>query len=185
MFTIALLMFAFALVMLIGLKSRWVTGTVLVVTGLCVAGWFLVRKPSAPPEHLYKSLFHWAVYWMLLGLILEPYEGGIRKDKATVSYYFVTSGLANGMIIGLSIVIDFFRKGRWLSLLVQTGQNPMIAYAGVNNFIAPLLVLTGAAGALDHWASTPWRGFCRGLFVTLLMGVAASFCTRRKIFWRT
>jgi predicted acyltransferase len=185
MFAVAVLMFAFILVMLIGLKSRWVTATPLVIFAMCLAGWPLVRNPSTPAEHLYKSLFLWAVYWMALGLILEPYEGGIRKDKATVSYYFVTSGLANGLIICLSIIIDVFKKGRWLALLAQTGQNPMIAYAGVNNFITPLLVLTGLDALLDHWASTPWRGFWRGVFVTLLMAIVTAFLTRRKIFWRT
>jgi hypothetical protein len=38
---------------------------------------------------------------------------------------------------------------------------------------------------LDHWATRPWRSFCRGLLVTLLVGLAASFLTRKKVFWRT
>jgi hypothetical protein len=185
MSAIAMLMFGFILVMLIGLKSRWLTATPLVIFALCLAGWALVKRPATPVEHLYKNLFLWAVYWMALGLVLESYEGGIRKDKATVSYYFVTAGLANGLLICLSIIIDIFKKGRWLALLVQTGQNPMIAYAGVNNFIAPLLALSGAAAWLDHWADSPWRGFGRGLFVTLLMAIVTAFLTRRKIFWRT
>jgi predicted acyltransferase len=183
--TIALLMLALILVMLIGLKSRWTTATPLVIFGMCFAGWFLLKNPASPTEHLYRSLFSWGIYWMVLGLFLEPYEGGIRKDKATISYYFVTAGLANGAIIALSILIDACKKRRVLNLLIQTGQNPMIAYAGVNNFINPLLALTGAAGLLDHWADTPWRGFFRGLFVTLLIALVTAFLTRRKIFWRT
>jgi len=122
---------------------------------------------------------------MVLGLFLESYEGGIKKDRATVSYYFVTTGLAHFTLILLSIVIDVFKKQRWLRLFIETGQNPMIAYAGVNNFITPLLALTGLAGVLDHWARRPWRGFWRGVLVTLLMGLAASFLTRKKVFWRT
>jgi len=183
--TIALLMFALILVMLIGLKSRWVTATPLIVFAMCIIGWLLLKRPATPTEHLYRSLFNWGIYWMALGLVLESYEGGIRKDKATVSYYFVTAGLANGALIALSILIDFCKKRRGLRILIQTGQNPMIAYAGVNNFITPLLALTGAAGWLDRWADSPWRGFARGLFVTLLMAIVTSFLTRRKIFWRT
>jgi predicted acyltransferase len=185
---IALVMFTMILVMLIGLKSRWTTATPLVIFALCILGWFLLKNPRSPSEHLYRSLFNWGIYWLVLGLILESYEGGIRKDKATVSYYFITCGLANGAIIALSILIDTFKKRRPhnpLNLLIQTGQNPMIAYAGVNNFINPLLALAGAAALLDHLASTPWRGFFRGLFVTLLMAVVTAFLTRRKIFWRT
>jgi predicted acyltransferase len=182
---LALLMFAFMPVLLAGLKSRWLPGTPLVVFGMLAVGWPLVKSAVTPTERLYKSLFLWAVYWMTLGLILESYEGGIRKDKATVSYYFVTTGLAHGALMVLSIVIDVFKRGRWLGLFIQTGQNPMIAYAGVNNFIVPCLALTGLAGVLDQWAKSPWRGFWRGVLVTLLMGLAASFLTRRKIFWRT
>ncbi|MGA2177533.1 MAG: DUF5009 domain-containing protein [Verrucomicrobiota bacterium] len=185
MAALAGLMLLFVLVMLIGLKARWVTATALVMFALCLAGWQLVKSAATPTEQLYKSLFLWAVYWMVLGLFLEPYEGGIRKDKATVSYYFVASGLANCVLILLSIVIDFCRRERWLGLLIQTGQNPMIAYAGVNNFINPLLALAGLDVLLQQWAATPWRGFWRGALVTLLMAVVTSFLTRKKVYWRT
>ena len=182
---VALLMYAFIPVLLAGLKSRWLPGTPLVVFGMWLAGWPLVKSAVTPTERLYKNLFLWGAYWMVLGLFLESYEGGIKKDRATVSYFFVTTGLAYGALIFLSIVIDVFKKRRWLRLFIETGQNPMIAYAGVNNFIAPLLGLTGLAGVLDHWARRPWRGFWRGVLVTLLMGLAASFLTRKKVFWRT
>lgn len=181
----AALLCAFVPVLLAGLKSRWLPGAPLVVFAMCLAGWPLFKSAVTPTERLYKSLFLWAVYWMVLGLFLESYEGGIKKDRATVSYYFVTCGLANGVLIVLSIVIDVFKRRRWMRLFIETGQNPMIAYAGVNNFIAPLLALTGLAGMLDRWAATPWRGFWRGVLVTLLMGLVASFLTRKKVFWRT
>ena len=126
-----------------------------------------------------------AIYWLVLGLCFEPYEGGIKKDKATVSYYFITSGLAICLFIGLSIVIDVFQRRRWLQWLIDNGQNPMIAYAGINNFITPVLALTGVGGLLSQFAVSPWRGFCRGAIVTLLMALTVSFLTRRQIFWRT
>jgi predicted acyltransferase len=182
---ISVLMFLFVLVLLTGLKARWLPETALLVFVMCFAGWLLLRTASSPTEQLYKRLFLWGVYWMVLGLFLESYEGGIRKDKATVSYYFVTSGLANCVLIAFSIIVDTCRKERWLRLLIETGRNPMIAYAGVNNFINPLLGLTGLSILLDRFASTPWRGFWRGVFVTLSMAVVTSFLTRRKIYWRT
>jgi len=61
----------------------------------------------------------------------------------------------------------------------------MIAYAGINNFVLPVLALTGLNAVLQKWAATPWRGFCQGLIVTLLMAVSVSVFTRRRIFWRT
>jgi predicted acyltransferase len=66
----------------------------------------------------------------MLGLLADPFEGGIKKDVSTMSYYFVTNGLAMFMLIGFSIIIDYLRKAKWVQLLIDNGQNPMLAYAG-------------------------------------------------------
>lgn len=170
---------------LIGLKVRWLMETTLAAIALGAAGWRLLQKPLNDTERLYQKLFNWAIYWLVLGLVLEPYEGGIKKDHPTLSYYFVTSGLALCAYIGFSIWIDVFRRKRGLGLLIGNGQNPMIAYAGINNFITPVLALTGAGALLAPLATTPWGGFCKGALVTVLMAVTVNFLTRRKIFWRT
>ncbi|MDR3460520.1 MAG: DUF5009 domain-containing protein [Verrucomicrobiae bacterium] len=170
---------------LIGLKARWLIETTWLAFALCFIGWMLFQKPSNDTERLYQKLFNWAIYWLVLGLIFEPYEGGIKKDHPTLSYYFVTSGLAIVVFIGFSILIDVFRRKRWLQLLIDNGQNPMIAYAGINNFIVPVLVLTGGSTLLNHLATTPWRGFLKGAIITLLMALTVSLLTRLKIFWRT
>ena len=39
------------------------------------------------------KLFRAGTYLILLGLAFEAYEGGIRKDPSTYSYYFLASGL--------------------------------------------------------------------------------------------
>lgn len=182
---IAVLMSVFVFELLVGLKSRWLLPTALVTFALCGAGWWLLSKPQDKTARLYHRLFLWASYWLILGLFFEPYEGGIRKDKATVSYYFVTAGLAICVFIGFSIFIDVFKRRRWFQLLIDNGQNPMIAYAGINNFILPILALTGLDVVMDKWADTPWRGFCEAVLVTLLMALAVSLCTRLRIFWRT
>jgi len=178
-------MLALVFLVVIGLKARWLIGTTLLTFALCVAGWKLLNEPRTKTEQLHKELFNWAIYWLVLGLFFEPYEGGIRKDRATVSYYFVTAGLAICVFIGFSILIDVLRKRRVVQLLVDNGQNPMVAYAGINNFITPVLALTGADLVLSQCAYSPWRGFIKGLIVTLLMGLTTAFLTRRRILWRT
>jgi predicted acyltransferase len=189
------LMFCLIVVMLVGLKARlslgpefvnaWLATTTLLVLTMCFAGWMLLQNPLNGTERLYQNLFHWAIYWLVLGLAFEPWEGGIKKDHPTLSYYFVTSGLAICVYIGFSIAIDVFQQKRWLRLLVDNGQNPMIAYAGINSFITPVLALTGASTALADLATSPWRGFWRGVIITLLMALTVSYLTRKKIFWRT
>jgi len=184
-FLVGGLMVSLLLVTVIGLKARWLMGTALVTFALCLMGWKLLNQPRTKIELLHKELFNWAIYWLVLGLFFEPYEGGIRKDKATVSYYFITSGLAICTFIGLSVLIDVFRQKRAVQLLIDNGQNPMVAYAGINNFITPVLALTGAERLLSQCAYSPWRGFIKALIVTLLMGLTTAFLTRNKILWRT
>jgi predicted acyltransferase len=183
--SVLLTMISLLLVVLIGLKARWLLGTTLLAFALCFIGWLLLQNPLNETERLFHKLFNWAIYWLVLGLIFEPYEGGIKKDHPTLSYYFVTSGLAICVFIGFSILIDVFAQKRWLRLLIDNGQNPMIAYAGINNFITPVLALVGADKLLTQFATTPWRGFWKGAIITLLMALTVSFLTRRKIFWRT
>ena len=142
--------------MLIGLKARWLVETTLLAFRPVSRRLDAAAKPLNETERLYQKLFLWAIYWLVLGLLFEPYEGGIKKDHPTLSYYFVTSGLAICVFIGFSILIDVFQQQRWLRLLIDNGQNPMIAYAGINNFITPVLALTGGSALLR--SSPPRRG---------------------------
>ncbi len=182
---LVLLMGAMVIAALVGLKLRAVPATTLVMAALLAAAGLVVWKPLNETERLYRNLFLWAAYWLVLGLFFEPYEGGIKKDHPTMSYYFITSGLAICTLIGFSVLIDVFERRRWLQLLIDNGQNPMVAYAGVNNFIIPVLGVTGLLGLMNTFAVTPWLGFLKGVVITLLLALFTAWCTRRKIFWRT
>ncbi len=182
---IALLMIGFVVLLVAGLKARWLVGTTLATFALCALGWRLFSRPLNDTEQLFRELFKWAIYWLVLGLFFEPYEGGIKKDKATMSYYFVTSGLAICVFIAFTIMIDVFRRKRWVQLLIENGQNPMIAYAGINNLIIPLLGITTASVYLAPLDNSPWLGFVHAAIITLLLALSTSVCTKLKIFWRT
>lgn len=182
---IAGLMVVFVLVSLTGLHSRWLWQTTVLGFILCAIGWFLVFKPNSDNEYLIHSLFSWGIFWFILGLIFEPYEGGIKKDHPTLSYYFVTTGLSIFILIAFTIIIDIFKKKKWLQLLIDNGQNPMIAYVGFANFIWPILALTGIEKYILDYTRAPWIGFVRGLFYTFLVAWIVRFFTRKKIFWRT
>ncbi|MCX6152163.1 MAG: DUF5009 domain-containing protein [Ignavibacteriales bacterium] len=181
---ITLLMFGFILVLLVGLKGRWVEATTIISFSMCALGWWFLSDPKNEMEKLFKNIYTWGAFWLVLGLIFEPYEGGIKKDHPTMSYYFITSGLASFLFIGFSIIIDIFKR-KWLNLLVYNGQNPLIAYAGITNLLPPLLALTMLGEFLNWITPTPWLGVLRALFETFLLGYFVSLFTKRKIFLRT
>lgn len=185
-FSIMILMFAINLVLLVGLQARLVWQTTLVTVVLCVCGWVLLRNPGNVTENLLNRLYRWGFYWLVLGLLFEPYEGGIKKDSATMSYFFVTTGMAIFMLIGLTIIIDIFQKRWWLQLFIDNGVNPMIGYVGFANIVWPILVLNEWEPVIIEMTSTdPFMGFLRGFGYTAIVALIVVVFTRFKLFLRT
>ncbi|MGE5497539.1 MAG: DUF5009 domain-containing protein, partial [Syntrophothermus sp.] len=183
--SLILLLTAAIIINLWGLYTRALNFTVFADLLICAAGWYLLKKDENETERLYKSLFNWASYWLLLGICFEAFEGGIKKDKSTLSYYFVTSGLAVCAYIVFSVLTDIFRKNKYLSLLTGSGQNPMIAYIGGSNLIMPLLAITSAGSILNYMLINPWLGFIKGVIFTFLVALTAWIFSRKNHFWRT
>ncbi|MGE5621319.1 MAG: DUF5009 domain-containing protein [archaeon] len=170
---------------LYGLFTRALFATLAADIVICIAGYLLLRKSGTETGKLLGSLFNWGTYWLLLGLFFEAFEGGIKKDKSTLSYYFVTTALAIYSYIAFSIITDILKKKKYLNLLIRSGQNPMIAYIAGSNFIMPLLAITTLSTLLNYLMINPWLGFLKGLIFTLLVALTAAYFTRRKLFWRT
>jgi predicted acyltransferase len=125
------------------------------------------------------------MYLLALGLVFEPYQAGIKKDPATLSYFFVSGGLAVMMLLVFTIVIEAFQQKRVVRLLIDNGQNPMIAYVAGGNLVGTILVVTGIDACLKSTLTAPWPYFGYSVVFTLLVALAVSFCTRNKIFLRT
>jgi hypothetical protein len=182
---IILSMLMICLVLLVGLQGRWVWQTTIVSSAICAASWLLFAQPENDIDNLLKQFYQWGVYWLLLGLFFEPFQGGIHKDPSTYSYYFVTSAIAIFLLIIFTILLDIFKQKKWLQLLIDNGQNPMIAYVAFANLLWPVLQLTG----LEDWiivnTTTPVMGVIKGIATTLLIAIFTSLCTRLKLFWKT
>jgi hypothetical protein len=170
---------------LFGLYSRMIllnlTGNVLLLFMI----YLILYKSKSELFDFYKKLFYWAAFWLLLGLSFESFEGGIKKDPSTLSYYLVTTGLAIFCLIAFSIITDYFRKQKFIQLIIENGQNPMIAYLSNSHIIMPVLAITGLSSLLNAMLINPWLGFLKGLIVTLLAAILTSFFTKKKIFWRS
>lgn len=121
----------------------------------------------------------------MLGLFFEAFEGGIRKDYSTYSYYFVTSGLAFFTLLAFTIMSDVYHLEKWLKPLIQAGKNPMIAYVAINMVVMPLINLLGLTEYLDIFNANAWLGFLRGVIITSIAVSLAMICSRFKLYWRT
>lgn len=184
---IALLILTMVIIVfnLYGLYTRMVTVNLLATLVLLLIGKLVFLRPTEGIALLWKKLFNAGAYLLLLGLCFEPFQEGIKKDPATFSYFFVTSGLAFLALLFLSIVCDYFRCVRSSRFLVMSGQNPMIAYVVGDLFIMPLANILGLASLLSYFQQNAWLGFLQGVIITSLAVLVTMFFTKIKWFWRT
>jgi Uncharacterized conserved protein len=167
------------------LYSRLLVFNLFVTSILIVIGYYLLRNADNNYSKLWKNLFIAGAYLLLLGLFFEAYEGGIKKDHSTYSYYFVTSGLASMALLAFNIICDYYGYIRRTRFLVMSGQNPMIAYVTTNLFTVPLLSILGVYPLFSYFSVNPWLGFLRGVIITIIAILITMFFTRIKWFWRT
>jgi len=180
------LMLAFVLSNLICLFGRYLVLNLILNIIFGITGYFLLRKPTHSMSRFYFSLYKWGISWLMLGTIFEAFEGGIRKDSATMSYFFVTSGLAIFTLLFFSFISDFFDNKKLFRYISECGQNPMLAYVAGTFFIVPVLVLTGLMPYINQIHEiAPWFGILKGVIITGGMMAVTVFTVRKKWFWKT
>ena len=184
---IALLILTMVIIVfnLYGLYTRMLAVNLLATLVLLLIGKFIFLRPAEGIALLWKKLFNAGAYLLLLGLCFEPFQEGIKKDPASFSYFFVTSGLAFLALLFLSLVCDYFRCVRSSRFLVMSGQNPMIAYVVSDLFIMPLANILGLVSLLSYFQQNAWLGFLQGVIITSLAVLVTMFFTKIKWFWRT
>ncbi|MEJ8818357.1 DUF5009 domain-containing protein [Lacibacter sp. H407] len=171
------------LLSLYGLFTRLLLLNLITTASFCMIGFYVVRHVST--TNLYKQLLHAGTYLLLLGLFFESYEGGIKKDPSTYSYYFVTSGLAFFSLISFSVM----SKRRFFSsitnYLALNGKNPMVAYVAGNLLLLPLLQLTQTKQYWDAMNQNFFMGLMKGVLFTAVVSLITIFFVKRNWFWKT
>ena len=146
---------------------------------------FLIKKTILSTKKIVELFFYAGTFSLLLGLTFESYEGGIKKDFSTYSYYFVTVGLAFFSFLFLAILQAFpiFKPiHRFMSL---SGQNPMMAYVSGSLLLLPLMHLFGIN---DYWNSMNtsfFMGFMKGLIFTITACAITFPFTKKGINWKS
>lgn len=166
-----------------GLYMRYLLLNLIVTVFLLILLYFLLLKKDANFVY-WRKLYVFGAYLLVLGLFFEAYEGGIRKDYSTYSYYFVTSGLACFAMIVFSIVSDIYNI-KWVKFLESVGQNPMIAYVAPQLVVIPLIGILGMKNIVELLNTTALLGLLKGVLLTTFSVSVAIICTKKKIFWRT
>ena len=181
---LVVLMLALVVMNVWGLFVREVGMTVIVSIALCVLAGAVLQRLTIPQRQLLKSLFALGVVLLIIGLIAEPMEGGIKKDHATVSYFFVTGGLAS-MVLVAALALEM-RFDIRLRALEACGANPMFAYTASGYLLTPILTLTSLSVVVDRIANLgPWWAFGRGVLFVLLVIAVTYPLTRKNYYWKS
>ena len=130
-----------------------------------------------------RSLMFWGSGLLTLGIMMEPFEGGIKKDHPTLSYMLATSGLAMLALVAITLFERFRSHSLSLRFLSATGRNPLLAYQALTNLVAPLWALS-IGGWIAERTPGVALGMGRAALQTLLLGLVVSLFTRWKIFFR-
>lgn len=179
----ATLSFAIIVCNVVCLYNRWLVANLIISFAIIATLLLFTRKKD--PKTYWRQLIVAGSYILTLGLCLEAYEGGIRKDDVTLSYLFVTGALAVFALLFFTIVCDHWHV-KWISWpLEMTGRNPMVAYVAGSMVVIPLLQLLQLWQPLVNATSTPWLGFLRGVLLTAMTMAVAIICSKRKWFWKT
>lgn len=125
------------------------------------------------------------LYLLMLGLCFEAYQGGIKKDFSTYSYYFVCTGLAFLTLSSMIILEDRGYLKSVITFFALNGKNPMIAYTAGNLLLIPLLKITGANVWFDSLTGNAVEGIWRAVIFTGIVSLITVFFAKKKIFWKT
>ena len=139
----------------------------------------IVLKPKNDHESKIHDTVTWSLAWLLFGTLIEPFQGGIKKDPVTLSFMMTMTGLAGLLLTSLLVL-----PRRWPVRLVEdVGANPMLAYLGVTNLAGPIWALVFplvVSGPLNV-PQLVWAAFGQ----TLLLALLVSGFTKLRIFFRT
>ena len=179
---ISLACLAFVPVALVGFFLRYPYETTAAFAAIAVLGVLLTWKAQTRREKIMATLFRGAALLLVIGAAIEPLGDGIKKDPQTLSYLVVTTGLSLALLIIALIAVDVLKSGKRVSrILIDVGQNPLIAYVAFTMFFNNIAWLT----ILPRWQpQTPGEAVGVGLVFTGLTALIAATATRKRIYWR-
>jgi len=169
----------------IGLQKRTLEETAVICLSLAIVAAALTVRPQSTREFLLHGLVGWGAFLLSIGLISEGIGGGIRKDSpTTLSYFFVSAGLAAFFLSSLTILLDGWPKKNPLKFIADAGANPMVGYVAITNLSSSVFVVTRMEDWVVGQSFGPWHLTAYAALKTLFVGLVAALATRVKFFLR-
>lgn len=146
----------------------------------------LMSRPTADEQFIKIQLVILGFSLLTMGYFLEPFQGGVKKDPATLSYFFITSGLATLWILAF----HHFSPALWVTKLLKpvelVGQNALMAYLMAGFLIVPLMHLSHFSDLFI--APTPDKiaafGLAKAVFITASVIGFTAFMSKKEVFWK-
>ncbi|MGQ1890147.1 DUF5009 domain-containing protein [Thermophagus sp. OGC60D27] len=171
-------------VSIIGLYFREMLISFLVVILLLCLLYFLLKRGRVKADSVVLKAFSLGTLLILMGFFIEPLQGGIKKDPATLSYLIFTAGLSIISLIGFWVLSEGVQpKGDW-PILSGAGKNPMLAYLVGSNIIIPFLGLTGLDYCFANQDFPVGFALGRAVLITLGVGWICSVAAHKNIFMK-
>jgi predicted acyltransferase len=167
------------------LFGRHTTIDLLLTVCCCAACYFILHQIHHQQPSLEHRFFTAGAYLLLLGLFFEAWEGGIKKDPSTFSYYFVTAGLAFFMLLAFQGLQLTGVGRRLVDYFSYNGKNPMVAYVAGNLLLLPLLHLSGGYALYTGMQKNITGGVLSGLLFTGIVSVITVVFTKKGWQWKT
>jgi Domain of unknown function (DUF5009) len=122
--------------------------------------------------------------WLVVvGLLLDPLHGGIKKDPSSFSYWLTTAGLTCWLLV--TLIVWTTQAPRSAGWLLQVGMNPLPAYIIGALLITPLLHLTHLFPWWSGLTSNAFAGVMKGLLYTGVAAWLTCSMTRYQWIWRS
>ncbi|MFV1884551.1 MAG: DUF5009 domain-containing protein [Balneola sp.] len=174
-----LILFLMVSLSLVGMFARWGIATLIIQLAL-IFGLFIIKRKNLTEKEI--SLLSGT--FLVIGMLMEPFEGGVKKDPTTISYLFISSGLSGFILLFCMDILKVFPR-KFLTWLIESGQNPMVAYVLPAIFIVPVFGILGIDEWMAYLNANEWTGFLKGLIYTVLAMIITSMLTRRRFLLKT
>lgn len=169
-------------VLCVGLfQRRYPMATTIAVSALSALLVALTLRPRVERERALATLARWSAVLLVIGMFLEPLDGGIKKDPQTLAYLLVTSGAAMGALASILLLFET-RIARGLEPLIPIGQNALFGYVVIMLGLGHLLWLVGVGEA---FTATWQQATVRSVVLTLGAALLVSLATKRRLVWKT